>query len=972
MTMKISNDFTFEFYKEYSNIRELLIDSFNDKISHYQKLVYSQQIVFSLFVIGFLVDKKIIRKENGSSLNRDEFFSELQKSKSFLIELLEVSTFCRTFASDRIFTISNQKYFIPFFNADFFILLSEVDSRTISISSNSLEHVLSFISKISKNPEFSFDIFGSIFEQDLVLLETLRKDEESVDQQIKILSKLSERRKKGIFYTPKTVTEYICRKAVHSYLLEHFNLVDVKLEVAISKMNESELIAFYEFICEIKILDPACGAGNFLLETCELLLNLRKMVLQKLSGKIDPLKLKYEILRSNIFGVDIQEIAINITTLRLWLWLLEDYEVIPNKTKKNLLPDLIPNLQIGNTLIGFSSEKIIPIDSDYKIKPEIQDIIIEAQKVLLEIPREDESNDILDAFSNIVETLKTSSVKQKIFTNQDLLEANFGNLQTQLITNNVDFNVYSKLKTLYNQIRKLLYNIINEKYLTFLQNKIKKSSIKLRDLELLNPFHWRVDFAEIIYEGGFDVIIGNPPYLENKKIRNLVEKELLKAQYNTAYKLYDLSILFIERSHMLLKEKGYFSFIITNKFISTDYGIKIRKKILKETRLKEIIDVSYLPIFKDAATYPIIITFSKASTTLDVKNLENEFLIIPKLDKLKLLKTERFKKTKAKQSNYYNLPKHIFDLTGNFPIINEIINSPKSVKLSDLGRFAYRILGFTDWEKSLELISTKRISKDDLKFIGTTNVFQYSIDWKKIIKLSGKRLERTYLLYTKKHEAAWETFQKQKILIKEISKKLTASFDPGIFANATGIYMFLPKDECNLKLLTILLNSKLLDFIFSTLFGSTHMAGGYLRFNGSYLKELPIIIPKDDWLQDLIANLCDYLSFLQQLVIDNDIRIKLLEFFSKITNYLVLEVYFESEFKKSIFSEIRNLIKPIDFDKWFKLYFNNKKKNDLEHLTREILQVITSVNKIIVEKTNVEEIIDNLHKNKKLALIFHS
>lgn len=972
MTTKLSNDLALDFYKEYTNIRELLIESFNDTISYYQKIVYSQQIIFNLFVIGFLIDNGIIRKENGSSLNQEEFFFKLLKCNNSLAELLEISTFCRTYTANRIFTFLNQEYTIPFFNTDFFILLSELDGKSISISSSSQEQILSFVSNISKNPKFSFDFFGIMFEKDLVLLESLKNETKSVDQEIKILAKLSDRRKKGIFYTPKTVTEYICRKTVYSYLLEHFNIVDVKFNLAITNMSKYELNELYELICGIKILDPACGAGNFLLETCDLLFNLRQMVLQKLSEKYDPFEIKCEILRANIFGVDIQEIAIDITTLRLWLWLLDENVVVPNKTKGNLLPDLILNLQIGNSLIGYSFEKIKPTSNDYKINPEIQDLIIEAQKELLEIPREDESNDILDAFTNIVETLKASSVEQKIFTNQDLLKATFGNLQTQMRENFADFKLNSKLKSLYIRIRKLLYDIINEKYLNYLQSKNKKTSIELNDLELLNPFHWKVDFAEIINEGGFDIIIGNPPYLENKKIRNVVEKELLKAQYKTAYKLYDLSILFIERSHMLLKETGYFSFIITNKFISTDYGIKIRKLILRETRLKEIIDVSYLPIFKDAATYPIILTFSKASTTLDVKNLENKFLIIPKLDKISLLKTERFKKIKAKQSNYYSLPKHVFDLTGNFPIISEIIASPKSVRLSDLGRFSYRILGFTDWEKTLELISTKRTSKDDLKFIGTTNVFQFSIDWKRTIKLSGKRLESTYLPNAKKHEAAWETFTKQKILIKEISKRLTASFDPGIFANATGIYMFLPKDEINLKLFTLLLNSKLLDFIFSTLFGSTHMAGGYLRFNGSYLNELPIIIPKNEWQQNLLANLCDYLSFLQQLVIEDDIKINLLEFFSKIANYLVLEVYFESEFEKSIFSEIRNLVKPIDFDKWFKRYFNIDKKGDLEQLTQDILQVISSVNELIIETTDCEEIIGDLQKNEKFALIFHS
>jgi len=969
MTTKLSNDLAMDFYREYSKIREILVHSFTDEISYYEKIVFSQQIIFNLFVVGFLIDKSIIRKEGGSNSSQDEFFSELSKNQSFFTDFLKISSLCRTYTSNRIFTISEQKYFIPFFNTDFFTLLSKLDVKSISMSSKSLQEILDYIMKISKDPEFNFDFFGIFFEQDLSLLETLRIEKITIDQEIKIMTKLSDRRKKGIFYTPKAVTEYICRKTVYSYLLEHFSLTDVNLETAITKMDKSELNDFYKIISKIRILDPACGVGNFLLEACQLLFNLRKNVLLRLTGKFDALKHKYDILMANIFGIDIQEIAVSISTLRLWLWLLDDFDTIKIETEENILPNLIPNLQIGNSLIGFSYEKITQLEEDYIINPEIQDLIVEAQKELFVLPREDESNDILYAFTRIVETLKTSSAEQKIFTNQDLLEATFGNLQTYLKKKNLDFNVKSKLKPLYIKIRTLLYEITNEKYLNFVQNRTKDPTINLKDIELLNPFHWKIDFYNILYDGGFDVIVGNPPYLENKKLRNFVEKKILKAQFRTAYKLYDLSILFIERSHILLKEKGFFSFIITNKFISTDYGIKIRKLILRETRLKEIIDVSYLPIFKDAAAYPIILTFCKASSTLDVENMKNKFLIVPKLDNIDLLKTEEFKKIQAKQSDYYNLPKHVFDLTGNYSIIKEIINNPNSVKLSELGRFSYRILGFTDWEKSLDLLSSKRKSKNDLKFIGTTNVFPYAIDWKKTIKLSGKRLQSTYLTYTEKHETTWEIFKKQKILIKEIGKKLTASFDPGIFANATGIYMFLPKNNSDLKFLTLLLNSKLLNFIFSTLFGSTHMAGGYLRFNGSYLYELPIVKPKDEWQQNLLSYLCDYLLFLQQHEFEKDIRIKLQEFFASIANYLVLEVYFEKEFKKSIFSEVKKLIKPFDFKSWLKLYFDNDKKGDFEHLTREILQVITSSHELIIESTEVEKIISNLQKNEKLTLI---
>ena len=106
----------------------------------------------------------------------------------------------------------------------------------------------------------------------------------------------------------------------------------------------------------------------------------------------------------------------------------------------------------------------------------------------------------------------------------------------------------------------------------------------------------------------FDIIIGNPPYVENKKIKDIEFKKKLTKRYKTAYRLFDLSILFIERSLELLEDGGYISFILPNKFLSADYGIKVRKLLLNESEIREIINISSLPIFQNTATYPIIIS----------------------------------------------------------------------------------------------------------------------------------------------------------------------------------------------------------------------------------------------------------------------------------------------------------------------------------------------------------------------------
>ncbi|MFW9882165.1 MAG: class I SAM-dependent DNA methyltransferase, partial [Candidatus Thorarchaeota archaeon] len=133
-----------------------------------------------------------------------------------------------------------------------------------------------------------------------------------------------------------------------------------------------------------------------------------------------------------------------------------------------------------------------------------------------------------------------------------------------------------------------------------INNLIKSSSIKFNIFNL--------DFLLEFESGKFDIIIGNPPYVENKKIDSQYKIKLYKS-FKSSYKLFDLSILFIEKSIELLKEHGLISFILPNKFLSADYGIKIREILIENIKIKEIDNISSLTIFQKTATYPIIVYF---------------------------------------------------------------------------------------------------------------------------------------------------------------------------------------------------------------------------------------------------------------------------------------------------------------------------------------------------------------------------
>ena len=159
-----------------------------------------------------------------------------------------------------------------------------------------------------------------------------------------------------------------------------------------------------------------------------------------------------------------------------------------------------------------------------------------------------------------------------------------------LISTNVDLSI--------------LHNIdLKSLNLTNFNQIIEKFDLKF------NIFNF--DFLLEFRSNKFDIIIGNPPYVENKKIKDIEFKKKITKRFKTAFRLFDLSIIFIERSLELLKNNGYLSFILPNKFLSADYGIKIRKLLLNESEIKEIVNISSIPIFQNTATYPIILTLKK-------------------------------------------------------------------------------------------------------------------------------------------------------------------------------------------------------------------------------------------------------------------------------------------------------------------------------------------------------------------------
>jgi SAM-dependent methyltransferase len=425
---------------------------------------------------------------------------------------------------------------------------------------------------------------------------------------------------------------------------------------------------------------------------------------------------------------------------------------------------------------------------------------------------------------------------------------------------------------------------------------------------------YNLDFLLDFKSDKFDMIIGNPPYVENKKIKDGKFKEKLHKRYKTAYRLFDLSILFIERSLELLKNDGYLSFILPNKFLSADYGIKVRELLLNESEIKKIINISSLPIFQHAATYPIILFLKKAKES---ERKEVNIKIFNTMDEL--TKNNRINTIKFPQNLINKFPSKVIPISGNIELITYLFRNFKTFAETFEGlRIIYRPFGFLNYQKHFDNISDERQSDNDLLLIGTGNIEKYHVKFNKRIKISGKDLKISYFNYDPNFEDIWSDINSEKIIFREIAKDLTCCYDPGVFTNITGLYFIkiasLNTDQL-FGLLTIL-NSKFLDSVFKTLFSTLHMAGGYLRFNGSFVKRLPM--PKKTPM--FLSQLGKILQLLSQIKYDlNSIKPEIIQnlelqqfkekylrtileninFFNRLSNSLVKLLYLDDFYLKS-------------------------------------------------------------------------
>jgi type I restriction-modification system DNA methylase subunit len=517
------------------------------------------------------------------------------------------------------------------------------------------------------------DVLGNIYEQ--YLGHILKKTE----KRTKLTESKAKRKEEGIYYTPSYIVDYIVRNTVG--------------ELVKNKKTD---------VSKIKVLDPACGSGSFLIKTFDVLNEYHSKKESYSQNKLDmsgtgtTYSTKLSILKDNIFGVDLDKQAVDIAQLNLLLKVAE---------KKRRLPILQQNVKNGNSLIDDPS-------------------------------------------------------------------------------------------------------LAGDK-----------------------AFKWNEEFAEIMGNGGFDVVVGNPPYVNIYLLsKNEKEIEYYQKTYFGAYKKFDLYVLFIEKAIRLLKDGGYFSFIVPDKFLLQPYGERLRQFIVENCCIIKIVDLTKYKIFTDATVDNVIIVLRKNKNKEEIDK-----------NKIKIVRpTEDPKDKNGIEENVSELKQSIY--SEDEAILFRLDVNPTKMKLKvkiETGSVLVKDICYVNWgARSGDIknfVLKEKINDLCKPMLDGRDINRYTINY-----------DEKYLLYDIKklyNPMFKELFENPKIIIRDVNAKegIKATLDTEnyytehtlsvclLFFELAGIErrglnitreQMAESKKYDIRYILAVLNSKLITFYFKTFIGS--------------------------------------------------------------------------------------------------------------------------------------------------------
>ena len=776
---------------------------------------------------------------------------------------------------------------------------------------------------------------------------------------------LEDNKDKGAFYTPKEIVQYMSRQSIIQYLKtyiteeQYASAIDTLVntyQVEPILQNKEIASRLTTLLQNVKVCDPAIGSGAFPMGVMNVLFHTRHTLhaFADKHGSWNAAQVKREIIQNNIFGVDIEQGAVDIARLRFWLALVVDADV------PQPLPNLDYKITCGNSLL-----------SRYAIDAPIENVFVEYNK--------DKSNEdkmsfakykqLVNDFTNSSDHVAKEEFRETIESIKNAFKVELSNqfklklakLRGKISTLEAPMLFGERAKSELKELKKLKIQL----------NKLEQEQDDILTNQLYsNAFEWRFEFPQLLDENGkftgFDIVIGNPPYLRIQGIRdtNPTFAEELVKKYHSATGSFDLYATFAERGLQVIRQSGIVNYIMPDKWTNAAFGKGLREVVSEQRAAHKIISFGAYQVF-NASTYTALQWFIPNSEHLVYYQLDRNLETNQELDiYLKSIKDNNTSIIDAKK-----LDKNSWVLTvgATSTILQKLESHPRRISdifdkifqglatSKDDVYFLYdciendeNIIGYSkqldriiNIEKGLvkPLLKGEDVHRYDNIKTNRYVIFPYKIDNGKAVLYTENELSVLFpngYTYLKECEdilrsrekgrfnidGKWFQYgrkqgilsaEKEKLVAPDISMGGNFAYDvEGKFYQTTTIYGYIKKSEISesYKFWMALLNSRLC-WWFLTNTGTT-LANGFFRFKPDYIKQFPVpefqLTSKGEM---LVIKLTDFLLYLYDKnnddILTHTTNKRLATHIEEIIDMIFYELYFEQHMKDNQIDVISDL-----------------------------------------------------------------
>ena len=827
---------------------------------------------------------------------------------------------------NQYFSVFNCK--VPFLNGGLFEPLDNYmwESSTFNIdneifSNNDGNGILDF-----------FDRYNFTMNEEEPLEKDVAVDPEMLGKIFENLLDVKDRKSKGAFYTPREIVHYMCQESLANYLVNKVGVdyneikefiqygemirdVDLKeatkTDYLVGKSIFEKVQLIDKALENIKVADPAVGSGAFPLGMLNEIVKLRDiltsymLIYNKLSlfdrkypeemitNKRNIYNIKWNTIRNSIYAVDIENSAVDITKLRLWLSIVVDQVDVP-KSGPDPLPNLDCKIMQGNSLIDeYNGIKLI----DEKFIDELKD-----RKNI----KFNESNGIVKDLKGHKHYISDNQIQfgdgQKKVQIDDLID-----LKKELYGTNDPNRKKDILKKIENSRKDLLK-------LNFVGTNKENELFEIDKSHNKPYFAWMLEFIEVFIENnGFDIVIGNPPYLGIQGIiKNSPQFEkIYKKNYESATGYYDLYTLFVENGlKRLINDKGILNYIMPHSWTVSEFGKGLRNLIKNSYHFKKFISFGAYKVF-NASTYTSLIWIENIKNNntcmyyevdkdlknnkelsdelnsitddkcvkIDINEFSNKSWVFANKSSLKIMDKINESNGKIAKEVFTGIYKGITSGDNKVFCIKDGIENEEYVigysiainRKVELEKEIVKKMFVGDSLKKYEANynndyiiypykkeneKTILISEDELK-IKYQKVYEYLSCVKDRLSSRGTEKMKYPSWYSLWNYRKIENFESEKIITPDVCHNTSMYYDKDNYYYNDMCYALIKKENIkhSYKYLIGILNSKLFWFFLNNT--GTVLSGGFFRFKTKYIENFKIVLTEDESIIKNIENLVD-------------------------------------------------------------------------------------------------------------------